>query len=78
LQARPGNQGVTALLPAVEPIGGTLWGPGTVHVDAMDHNGYTAPAHHPNVVAPFKQPRTTISPSPAAKSEVFPAYALAY
>jgi gamma-glutamyltranspeptidase/glutathione hydrolase len=26
-----------------------------------------SPAHHPNVVAPFKQPRTTISPSMATR-----------
>ena len=84
-----------ALLPASERLGGAAWGPGTVHVDAMDADGltaaftpsggwlraspvipalgfplsmrlsncYLAPAHHPNVVAPFKRPRTTISPS---------------
>jgi gamma-glutamyltranspeptidase / glutathione hydrolase len=100
LEVRPGDpKGVKALLPSVERIGGSLWGPGTVHVDAMDHDGHTAaftpsgaylkcgevvpalgfplgarlsncrltPAHHPNVVAPFKQPRTTISPSMATK-----------
>jgi gamma-glutamyltranspeptidase/glutathione hydrolase len=99
-EVRPGDpKGGKALLPTVERLGGNLWGPGTVHVDAMDHNGYTAaftpsgaylkcgevvpalgfplgarlsncrltPAHHPNVVAPFKQPRTTISPSMATK-----------
>jgi gamma-glutamyltranspeptidase/glutathione hydrolase len=84
-----------ALLPASERLGGTAWGPGTVHVTAMDADGLTAaftpsggwlraspvipalgfplsmrlsncylePANHPNVVAPFKRPRTTISPS---------------
>jgi gamma-glutamyltranspeptidase / glutathione hydrolase len=100
LEVRPGNpKGGKALLPAIERIGGSLWGPGTVHVDVMDHNGYAAaftpsgaylkcgevvpalgfplgarlsncrltPAHHPNVVAPFKQPRTTISPSMATR-----------
>ena len=84
-----------ALLPASERLGGAAWGPGTVHVTAMDADGLTAaftpsggwlraspvipalgfplsmrlsncymePANHPNVVAPFKRPRTTISPS---------------
>jgi gamma-glutamyltranspeptidase/glutathione hydrolase len=97
---RPGNPHTgEALLPAAERIGGSLWGPGTVHVDAMDQEGYTAaftpsgawikssevipavgfplgarlancrldPPNHPNIVAPFKRPRTTISPSIAVK-----------
>lgn len=83
------------LLPPHERLGGATWGSGTVHVDAMDADGFTAaftpsggwirssevipalgfplsmrlsncylePANHPNVVAPFKRPRTTISPS---------------
>jgi len=95
-EIRPGDplKGA-ALLPVNQRLGGAAWGPGTVHVDAMDAEGFTAaftpsggwirssevipalgfplsmrlsncylePAHHPNVVAPFKRPRTTISPS---------------
>jgi gamma-glutamyltranspeptidase/glutathione hydrolase len=95
-EIRPGDPSrLAALLPASERLGGAAWGPGTVHVDAMDAEGFTAaftpsggwirssevipslgfplsmrlsncylePAHHPNVVAPYKRPRTTISPS---------------
>jgi len=95
-EIRPGDPLKDAvLLPADQRLGGAAWGPGTVHVDAMDAEGFTAaftpsggwirssevipalgfplsmrlsncylePAHHPNVVAPFKRPRTTISPS---------------
>ncbi|HET7085836.1 MAG TPA: gamma-glutamyltransferase family protein [Rhizomicrobium sp.] len=95
-EIRPGDPGRNAaLLPAGQRLGGAAWGPGTVHVDAMDAEGFTAaftpsggwirasevipalgfalsmrlsncclaPAHHPNIVAPFKRPRTTISPS---------------
>jgi len=97
---RPGDPAkLGALLPSGKRLGGATWGPGTVHVDAMDAEGYTAaftpsggwirssevipalgfplsmrlsncylePAHHPNVVAPYKRPRTTISPSLAMK-----------
>lgn len=100
LALRPGDPlGNAALLPAGERLGGSLWGPGTVHVDVMDREGYTAaftpsgaylmgsevvpalgfplgvrlancqlePPHHPNIVAPFKRPRTTISPSLAMR-----------
>ncbi len=99
-EVRPGHPfGREALLPISERIGGASWGPGTVHVDAVDAEGYTAaftpsggwirsseiipalgfplsvrlsncylePSHHPNVIAPFKRPRTTISPSLAMK-----------
>jgi gamma-glutamyltranspeptidase/glutathione hydrolase len=99
-EVRPGHPSEWgALLPAAERMGGSSWGPGTVHVDAVDAEGYTAaftpsgawirssevipalgfplsvrlsncylePAHHPNVIAPFKRPRTTISPSLAMK-----------
>jgi gamma-glutamyltranspeptidase/glutathione hydrolase len=95
-EIRPGDPSrLAALLPVSERLGGAAWGPGTVHVDAMDAEGFTAaftpsggwirssevipslgfplsmrlsncylePAHHPNVVAPYKRPRTTISPS---------------
>ncbi len=99
-EIRPGDPARNAaLLPAGERLGGAAWGPGTVHVTAMDSEGltaaftpsggwirasevipalgfplsirlsncYLAPATHPNVVAPFKRPRTTISPSLAIK-----------
>jgi gamma-glutamyltranspeptidase/glutathione hydrolase len=99
-EIRPGDPFHHApLLPAADRLGGAAWGPGTVHVDAMDGDGLTAaftpsggwiranqvipalgfplsmrlsncylePAHHPNVVAPFKRPRTTISPSLAIR-----------
>ncbi|WP_430911511.1 gamma-glutamyltransferase family protein [Methylobacterium sp. sgz302541] len=100
LALRPGDPRTGgALLPPAERLGGASWGPGTVHVDAMDREGFTAaftpsgawiksaevvpalgfplgvrlsncrvgPARHPNVIAPFKRPRTTISPSLACK-----------
>lgn len=92
-------RGLEALLAYQQRLGGAVWGPGTVHVDAIDRDGnmvaatasggwikssevipalgfplgnrlmtfYLEPSHHPNVVAPFKQPRTTISPSLALR-----------
>jgi len=99
-EIRPGDPLRNAgLLPAQDRLGGAGWGAGTVHVDAMDSDGFTAaftpsggwlraceaipalgfplsmrlsncylaPANHPNIVAPFKRPRTTISPSLAKK-----------
>jgi len=95
-EIRPGDPFHNApLLPAKDRLGGAAWGPGTVHVTAMDADGLTAaftpsgawlraspvipalgfplsmrlsncylePVNHPNIVAPFKRPRTTISPS---------------
>ena len=101
-EIRPGDPlRNAALLPAGERLGGAAWGSGTVHVDAMDCDGFTAaftpsggwirssevipslgfplsmrlsncylaPAGHPDIVAPFKRPRTTISPSLVKKDE---------
>ena len=95
-ELRPGDPRRNAgLLPLSEKLGGKAWSPGTVHVDAMDAEGFTAaftpsggwirasevipalgfplsmrlsnfhldPPHHPNIIAPFKRPRTTISPT---------------
>ncbi len=95
-EVRPGDPfHMNALLPAEKRIGGKSWGPGTVHVDAIDRQGnmvsatpsgawlkssevvgalgfplgnrlmtfYLEPENHPNIVAPHKQPRTTISPT---------------
>jgi gamma-glutamyltranspeptidase/glutathione hydrolase len=100
IEIRPGDPFHNApLLPAEQRLGGAAWGPGTVHVTAMDADGltaaftpsggwlraspvipalgfplsmrlsncYLAPANHPNLVAPFKRPRTTISPSLVVK-----------
>ncbi len=97
---RPGDARRNApLLPEDEILTPKDWGPGTVHVDAVDAKGnmasftpsggwlksaevmeplgfplsvrmmtfYLAPAHHPNVVAPYKRPRTTLTPSLAFK-----------
>jgi gamma-glutamyltranspeptidase / glutathione hydrolase len=99
-EVRPGHPLANeALLPMSQRMGGASWGPGTVHVDAVDREGFTAaftpsggwirssevipalgfplsvrlsncylePSNHPNVIAPFKRPRTTISPSLAMK-----------
>jgi gamma-glutamyltranspeptidase/glutathione hydrolase len=95
-ELRPGDAWHNAaLLPAEERFTPQPWGPGTVHVDAVDAKGnmasftpsgawiksaevigalgfplstrmmtfYLAPANHPNVVAPGKRPRTTLTPS---------------
>ncbi len=95
-ELRPGDAWRdAALLPAEQRLTPQPWGPGTVHVDAVDAKGniasftpsgawlkssevigalgfplstrmmtfYLGPAHHPNVVAPFKRPRTTLTPS---------------
>ena len=95
-ELRPGDAWRdAALLPAGERFTPQPWGPGTVHVDAIDAKGnmasftpsgawirssevigalgfplstrmmtfYLGPANHPNVVAPRKQPRTTLTPS---------------
>ena len=100
LSIRPGDpKRGNALLPTDDRFGGSSWGPGTVHVNAMDNQGVTAaftpsgawlmssevipavgfplgsrlsnchlePLNHPNIVAPFKQPRTTISPTIAMR-----------
>ena len=99
-ELRPGDaRRNAALLPAEERFTPKVWGPGTVHVDAVDAKGnvasftpsggwlksaevieglgfplsvrmmtfYLGPAHHPNVVAPGKRPRTTLTPSLAFK-----------
>jgi len=101
LELRPGDawQG-GALLPEDQKLTPKDWGPGTVHVDAVDAKGnmasftpsgawissaevigplgfplsvrmmtfYLGPAHHPNVVAPGKRPRTTLTPSMAFRN----------
>ena len=99
-ELRPGDaRRNAALLPEDEKLTPKDWGPGTVHVDAVDAKGnmasftpsggwissadviaplgfplsvrmmtfYLSPAHHPNVVAPGKRPRTTLTPSMAFK-----------
>jgi gamma-glutamyltranspeptidase/glutathione hydrolase len=100
-ELRPGDaRRNAALLPEDERFTPKDWGPGTVHVDAVDARGnmasftpsgawlmssevvepvgfplsvrmmtfYLAPAHHPNVVAPGKRPRTTLTPSLAFRN----------
>jgi len=101
LELRPGDAWKgAALLPESEKLTPKDWGPGTVHVDAVDAKGnmasftpsgawissaevieplgfplsvrmmtfYLGPAHHPNVVAPGKRPRTTLTPSMAFRN----------
>jgi len=100
-ELRPGDaRRNAALLPEDEKLTPKDWGPGTVHVDAVDAKGnmasftpsgawissaevipalgfplsvrmmtfYLGPAHHPNVVAPGKRPRTTLTPSMAFRN----------
>jgi len=100
-ELRPGNPWTgEALLPKERIFTPHPWGPGTVHVDAIDAQGnfcaftpsgawirssevipnlgfplgnrlqtfYLDPAEHPNRVAPFRRPRTTISPSLAFRA----------
>jgi gamma-glutamyltranspeptidase/glutathione hydrolase len=100
-ELRPGDAWRNAaLLPAEERFTPQPWGPGTVHVDAVDAKGnmasftpsgawikssevidalgfplstrmmtfYLSPANHPNVVAPGKRPRTTLTPSLAFRN----------
>jgi gamma-glutamyltranspeptidase/glutathione hydrolase len=100
-ELRPGDaRRNAALLPEDEKLTPKDWGPGTVHVDAVDAKGnmasftpsgawissaevieplgfplsvrmmtfYLGPAHHPNVVAPGKRPRTTLTPSMALRN----------
>ncbi|TMH95213.1 MAG: gamma-glutamyltransferase family protein, partial [Betaproteobacteria bacterium] len=95
-ELRPGDAWRNAaLLCAEERFTPQPWGPGTVHVDAVDAKGnmasftpsgawlrsaevigalgfplstrmmtfYLGPGNHPNVVAPGKRPRTTLTPS---------------
>jgi gamma-glutamyltranspeptidase/glutathione hydrolase len=95
-ELRPGDAWRNAaLLPPDERFTPQPWGPGTVHVDAIDSKGnmasftpsgawiksaevipalgfplttrlmtfYLGPANHPNVIAPRKRPRTTLTPS---------------
>jgi len=101
LELRPGDAWRNAaLLPEDQKLTAKNWGPGTVHVDAVDAQGnmasftpsgawissaevigplgfplsvrmmtfYLGPAHHPNVVAPGKRPRTTLTPSMAFRN----------
>lgn len=95
-ELRPGDaRRAGALLGAEERFAPQPWGPGTLHVDAVDRDGtmasltpsggwlrssevigalgfalsvrmmtfYLGPRSHPNVVAPMKRPRTTLTPS---------------
>jgi gamma-glutamyltranspeptidase/glutathione hydrolase len=101
LELRPGDAWESsALLAEGQKLAPKDWGPGTVHVDAVDAKGnmasftpsgawissaevieplgfplsvrmmtfYLEPARHPNVVAPGKRPRTTLTPSMAFRN----------
>jgi gamma-glutamyltranspeptidase/glutathione hydrolase len=100
-ELRPGDAFANEILLAPEQhMNLRPWGPGTVHVDAIDPQGnmasftpsggwlrsgeviaalgfplscrmmtfYLGPENHPNIVAPGKRPRTTLTPSLAFKN----------
>lgn len=102
LDVRPGDPlHDKSLLSKDKRFATASWGPGTVHVDAMDEEGnacaftpsgawikssevvsalgfplgnrlsncYVGPSDHPNVIAPHKRPRTTLSPTIVKRGE---------